>query len=341
MLTVNNLSARYGRSFKIVRVSFSVAPGELVAILGPNGSGKTSLLRLVVGLDPPRSGSIAWSDVVLSCDRSVLVLPEHRGMSLLFQEGVLFPHLSVRDNVALGLPLDVAADRCDALVDEALSSMRIRDLAKRSTPSLSGGEQQRVALARALVRRPRVMLLDEPFHSLDATVKRPVIAEIRAIAKDKGIATLFVTHDIDEASEMADRVVLLRDGAVVQQGSMADLVGAPVDRWTAMFFGEVESLDADDARSWGIVLPEPVGGSRVSFRPEDLVLVPWSEAAPPQLVVTGIRELGALVEATLALPDGTNLLSRAPAHCQVAAGQPVQARVARVLPPQAGEDAPT
>jgi iron(III) transport system ATP-binding protein len=308
-----------------------VAPGELVAILGPNGSGKSTLLRLITGLVAPRSGTIAWGGETLSCDGRVVVEPEDRGMSMLFQEGVLFPHLTVAKNIALGLAPDIARKAESEAVASALARMRIDGLANRSIADLSGGEQQRVALARALVRTPRVMLLDEPFHSLDATVRRPIIREIRAIVKQQGIAALFVTHDIEEACALSDRVVLLRDGSKVQEGTVDELYQEPADRWTAEFLGEVQSIDTDQAHAWAIALPEGWQGKRVAFRPEDLRLTAVSDGEASLLCVRGSRRSGALIETTVELPDTTTLVSHSLGPFQLSVGQRVGAQVTRAF----------
>lgn len=327
MLKVQALGARMGSGFRLRAVSCSVGEGELLAVLGPNGSGKSTLLRLLLGLQAPSEGTISWSGQVLSEAGQVRVPPESRGMGVLFQEGVLFPHLSVRDNVALAVKGSGA--EADALVRASLRAMHIEEHAARPVTGLSGGEQQRVALARAWAQRPRVLLLDEPFHSLDATVKRPIIAELRATVKQQNVAAVFVTHDIEEASSLSDSVVLLRDGAVVQQGTMEQLYRFPVDRWTAAFLGELQSIDAEQARGWGVELPAAEHGQRVWFRPEELVLEPGQPGAP---VLVELRRPGARVQAVVRFADGSTAVSHAPAAHGLRAGQPVRARIVAALP---------
>jgi ABC-type Fe3+/spermidine/putrescine transport system ATPase subunit len=333
MLSVRELAARLGR-FKLEALSFTAAPGEPLAILGPNGSGKTTLLRLIAGLQAPRAGEIAWGETVLSEPGRVRVPPAERGVSLLFQEAVLFPHLDVRENVALGLPPGFPREEGRARVDRALASMRIPELERRAVPDLSGGEQQRVALARALVDLPRLLLLDEPFHSLDGPVRRAIIEELRGLCRERGIAALLVTHDLDEAALFADRILLLRDGRRLQEGTMESLYREPVDLWAARFLGEVESLERERARDLGIELPEGCEGPRVWFRPGDLVLTP-SDAAEG-LTVARARGLGELAELTLTLPDGSELRSRSSTAIPV--GARVRARIVRALPAGIGEN---
>lgn len=339
MLSVRNLGTSLGDDFRLAGVSFDAAPGERLAILGPNGSGKSTLLRLVAGLEAPRQGVVAWGDAVLSREGRVLVPPERRRMSFLFQEGVLFPHLSVRANVALGLGPRAPREQRGTLVPQALASLGIAHLAERPVPELSGGEQQRVALARCLVQRPRVMLLDEPFQSLDRDATRSIIAELRALAHEHGMAALLVTHEPDEAAAFADRVLLLRDGAVVQAGSMAAIYREPVDRWAAGFLGEYGHLVIAQAHACAITLPPGTPGSRVAFRPEDLVVsTVGGDDAASAIEVVGVREYGMLQEVTLALPNGDRLTARSFAHAVIRPGQRVQVRLVRALPPCVAED---
>ena len=337
MLTVQELCAHLGRAFKLEEVSFRVAPGERVAVLGPSGAGKSTLLELIAGLRAPRSGSISWAETVLSQGRRICVPPERRGVGLLLQEGALFPHLSVPANVALGLPRRTARPQQRELVDRALESVQAAHLRDRRVPSLSGGEQQRVALARALVQLPRLMLLDEPFHSLDSPLKRAILGELRALVGAHRIAAVLVTHDTLEAAAFADRVVLLQGGRIVQQGSLDELYHSPVDGWVARFLGDVRSIDVAPAGAAGIALPDgPHDGQhdeRVRFRPEDVVLT----RAEQGLAVGEVRRQGATQEVTLILPDGSSLLARVPAHCEIAVGDRVQARIVRALPPSVRE----
>ena len=338
MLTVRNLGARLAGGFELLGVSFSLSPGERLAILGPNGSGKSTLLRLVVGLEVPQTGEISWGSEILSRAGCVCVPPEKRGMGLLLQEGVLFPHLSVHDNVALGLPPGTPRQSGRDIVRSAMESIGIGRLSGRSAAQLSGGEQQRVALARALVQRPRILLLDEPFHSLDGAAKAATIAEFRALVEEQQIAALLVTHEIDEASAFSERALLLRDGNRVQDGPMEELYRAPVDRWTASFFGPIEMIETAKAGAWGIALPEPVSQSRVAFRPEDVILSPCGPEPRHPLVVANVRPRGGFYDVEVTLPDGATLTARIPAHTPCQVGEQMQARIARVLPRTAVEE---
>lgn len=338
MLNVKDLTARFSKDFAIDRVSLSVRPGELVAMIGPNGSGKSSLLRLIAGLEAPQAGVIAWSEETWTRDRKVVVAPGQRKVSILFQEGVLFPHLSVHDNVALGIADDVPAAERSARAKAAIASARLAHLGQQAIHSLSGGEHQRVALARAVVQRPRVILLDEPFHSLDGTVKRSILSELRRTVKDQAIAALFVTHDLDEAWALSDRAVLLRGGAVVQEATMEELYRQPRNAWAATFLGEVEHMDVKLAREWGVALPESVDAAAVAFRPEDLHLSPVDQETPNDLTLAQVRGRGAFEQWEVRLPDDSTVQARVSVGLGFSPGQRVRARIARTLPAQAAEE---
>ncbi|MCC6524895.1 MAG: ABC transporter ATP-binding protein [Polyangiaceae bacterium] len=332
MLSVDELRIRLGAGFALDGVSFAVAPGEIFAVLGPNGSGKSTLLRLLAGLAAPTGGSIAWCGAKLSAGRRVLVPPARRGVGLLLQEGVLFPHLGVRANVALGLGPAHSDDEAERRVSEALATARIAHLGAARIERLSGGEAQRVALARALVQSPRVMLLDEPFHSLDTEVKTAIMRDIRGLVTDRRLAAVLVTHDADEASALADRVMLLCGGRKIQEGTLDELYRAPADAWAARFLGEVESVDAATAAAAGIALPEHAGGT-LSFRPDALLLEPSD--GDGGLEVSAVRRCRQVTEVSVALPGGRVLVGRWSADRSPAVGERARARLAWLLPPSA------
>jgi molybdate transport system ATP-binding protein len=203
--------------------------GETLALLGPSGSGKTSVLRAIAGLARPEAGRIAcgaetWFDGGLGID----VPPEERSVGLVFQEYALFPHLTVRQNVAYG---------GKARVEDLLDGFRIRHLANAKPGELSGGERQRTALARALARDPRVLLLDEPLSALDAHTRQEVRAELGELLRGLRLPTLLVTHDFDDASVLADRIAVIAQGRLIQQGRPEALIAAPVDSFVASLTG--------------------------------------------------------------------------------------------------------
>lgn len=330
-LKVSDLSARVSRGFALAGITFLVEPGKVLAVLGPNGSGKSTLLRLIAGLAAPTGGELQWVEPpeveALSAAGRVLVPPERRGVCLLMQQGVLFPHLSVRENVALGVPPDRPDEETARLVGEALAAARVAHLADARPGRLSGGEAQRVALARALAQRPRVMLLDEPFHSLDATVKRAVLADLRRLVTERGLAAVLVTHDVEEAEALADEVYLLRRGRGVAQGDLDTLYRRPRDLWTARFLGEVGAIDAADAAAAGVLLPDGAAGT-VHFRPEAVQV----EEAPDGLAVIAARPGRTFTELTLALPGGARLVSRSAGHLPLHTASRARARITWALP---------
>lgn len=239
-LTLDSVSHAYGDR-KVVRdVSLRVAAGELLCLLGPSGCGKTTTLRIAAGLETPRAGRVLLDGEVVSGD-GVHVPPERRHVGFLFQDYALFPHLSVRANVEFGLDrLPRARRRARAL--EVLDQVGMADHAESWPHRLSGGQQQRVALARALAPRPRLMLLDEPFSGLDKRLRDQVRDETLSVLKGSGVCALMVTHDPEEAMVMADRIAVMRDGAVVQMGSPAELYDHPAEPFVAAAFGEVNVL---------------------------------------------------------------------------------------------------
>ena len=227
-------------------VNLSVPAGSLVAVLGLSGCGKTTLLRAIAGFERVQRGRIALGTRTLDDGHRVYVPPERRGIGYVPQEGALFPNLSVQANVAFGLS---RAQRRTDVVRELLELVGLAHLARRFPHQLSGGEQQRVALARALARRPEVLLLDEPFSSLDASLRSTVREEVSALLRRQGATTVLVTHDQEEALSLADSVAVLRDGTIVQQGTPAELYSKPVDARLASFLGAANLLEAS-VRRW-------------------------------------------------------------------------------------------
>jgi len=216
-------------------VTLDVEGGELFAILGPSGSGKTTLLRLLAGFERPDAGEVSVAGVLVA-GAGTFVPPERRRIGMVFQDYALFPHLSVARNVAFGLP---RRERSGRRLRTALELVGLQHKADRFTNELSGGERQRVALARALAPEPQVVLLDEPFSSLDATLRAGLRREVELILRDAGATALLVTHDQEEALSLADRLAVMRDGRIVQVGPPEEIYARPADRWAAQFVGEV------------------------------------------------------------------------------------------------------
>jgi iron(III) transport system ATP-binding protein len=237
-MRVSGLHKSFGRHPVLTGVDLDVASGSFTALLGPSGSGKTTLLRVIAGFERADAGSVEVGGRIVD-DGRAFVSPARRRIGFVSQEGTLFPHLTVGRNIGFGLPR--GADR-KARVAELLELVGMAGLGRRYPHQLSGGQQQRVALARALAVDPEVVLLDEPFSSLDATLRASVRAEVRTILRTAGTTALLVTHDQDEALSLADSVAVIRDGRIGQCASPLELYAWPADPELARFLGEVNLL---------------------------------------------------------------------------------------------------
>ena len=293
-LHVHDLCKTYRRAGRPAakHVSFSLEEGHLLALVGESGSGKTTLLRLIAGLEEPDAGRIELDGAVISAPGQV-VPPERRGIGLVFQHHALFPHLTVEQNVAFGLRALPAAERA-AAIQAMLEVVGLPGFAQRYPHELSGGERQRVALARALAPRPRLLLLDEPFSSLDARLRQAVRDETRAILKAQGITAVFVTHDTSDALSIADHIVVLKDGAVQQAGPPWEVYHAPATAGVAAFFGAcnflpLQRLHHPEGLHWTSQIAlegGPPGECRLWVRPENLALAAASLGADGALTGT-------------------------------------------------------
>ena len=244
-LIVKDVALRLGDNEILKGVSVVVPAGEVVALLGPSGSGKTTLLRAVAGLELPHRGSITIGDRVFFDEARGLELPaEERGLGLVFQSYALWPHRTVFDNVAYGLKLrGVSTEEIKTRVEKTLSQIGLGHLAARYPHQLSGGQQQRVAIARALVYEPPVILLDEPLSNLDAKLREEARAWLRTLIVTLGLSAIHVTHDQVEAMAIADRIVLLDSGVIVQEGPPTALYNEPATLFAAEFMGSNNRLD--------------------------------------------------------------------------------------------------
>ena len=244
-LVVKDLKLRLGDNEILKGVSFSVTPGQVVALLGPSGSGKTTLLRAVAGLEVPHGGTIAIGDnVFFDAARKIELPAEKRGLGLVFQSYALWPHRSVFDNVAYGLKLrGTPAAEIKTRVEKTLTQIGLGHLAERYPHQLSGGQQQRVAIARALVYEPPVILLDEPLSNLDAKLREEARAWLRTLIVTLGLSAIHVTHDQVEAMAIADRIILLEGGVVAQEGRPTALYNEPATLFAAEFMGSNNRLD--------------------------------------------------------------------------------------------------
>ena len=233
MLGVESIEVRFGEKRVLRNVTLTVGEGASVAVLGPSGSGKSTLLRAVAGLVPVESGSITWDGA------DITTVPTHlRGFGLMFQGYALFPHLDVFANVGFGLRMAKVPDgEMERRVRAALDLVGLNGFDHRPIADLSGGEKQRVALARTLAPEPRMIMLDEPLGALDRTLRERLMVDTRRILSDRGVTALVVTHDRDEAEALSDRIALMREGSIVQTGTLADILAHPVDEWVRGFLG--------------------------------------------------------------------------------------------------------
>ncbi|MEM9476312.1 MAG: ABC transporter ATP-binding protein [Pseudomonadota bacterium] len=238
-LEIRGLSHRFGARDVVHDVSLSVMPGQVTCLLGPSGCGKSTTLRIAAGVDRQDAGEIAIDGAVVS-GPARHDPPETRGVGLMFQDFALFPHLSVGDNVAFGLKGGQSANR--QRVQDLLSRVKLGGYADKYPHQLSGGEQQRVALIRAVAPRPRVMLMDEPFSGLDNRLRDGIRDETLEILKEEGTAVLLVTHEPEEAMRMADEIALMRGGRIVQRGAPYNVYNAPVDKYAAAFFSDINVI---------------------------------------------------------------------------------------------------
>jgi iron(III) transport system ATP-binding protein len=240
LLSVENVTVRYGDVIALDDIWLAAAPGEILGLLGPSGSGKSSLLRVIAGVERPAAGSVRLSGTEVAGPRA-FVDPESRRVGMVFQDYALFPHLTVSANVAFGLRGRNRAE-IDRIVSTMLERVELEGLAQSYPHMLSGGERQRVALARALAPRPRVLLMDEPFSSLDSHLRDQVRQQTIDLLRETGTTTVIVTHDPEEAMRIADRVALLQKGRLVQCGCAADLYERPATPLVARTFGAVNEF---------------------------------------------------------------------------------------------------
>lgn len=326
-LALVGVGRRFGDVEAVDSLDLVVAPGSFTALLGPSGCGKSTTLAMVAGLLEPSEG-----DVLLD-GRSLLGVPaEKRPVSLVFQKPLLFPHLTVEQNVGFGLRMQRRTrPEIRREVGGMLERVRLDGLGGRRVDQLSGGQEQRVSLARALVLRPRLLLLDEPFSQLDADLRREMRSLVRDLHDESDLTTLFVTHDHDEAVELADRIALMVDGRSAGQGAPEDFYVQPPTLAAARFFGSPNEIEGHVAAgrfrvSDGTVdLPcgRPDGAALLVIRPESVVL-----GGPVPVTVSSTRFAGTHLVVDVTLSDGQPLRCHVAADTRIAAGD----RVGLLLP---------
>jgi len=311
---VENVSRSFGVHKALDGVTIAFPDGGFYALLGPSGSGKTTLLRMIAGFDFPDSGRI-----VIGGESVERVPVEKRRIGMVFQNYALFPNMSVADNVAFGLSVrgtDKAAMRAE--VQRALELVQLGKLGERRPHQLSGGQRQRVAMARAIVTKPRVLLLDEPLSALDKALRVDMQIELRRIQREICITTIFVTHDQEEALTMSDRIGILRDGRLVQEGSPEDIYDRPKSEFAATFLGDANILRGEVSGN-GIRLPDGTaiaaaapggllakGSASCAVRPERIRIV----AAPARLPEAGNSLTGRVSKRMFAGNSSTYFIDR-------------------------------
>lgn len=325
------LVKRYGRTVAVDGADLTVPRGSLTALLGPSGCGKTTVLRMVAGLTDPDAGTIAI-DARMVNGPGVAVAPEARNVGMVFQDYALFPHLTVARNVAYGLrglPRQQRHER----VAEVLALVGLDTFGQRLVTQLSGGQQQRVALARALAPRPDLVLLDEPFSNLDASLRTSVREEIRAILLEAHQTAVFVTHDQEEALSLADRVAVMNDGRVHQVADPQTLYTSPTTRFVASFVGEADVLEGTRAGRYLVDTPigrlataRPVSTTKttVMVRPEALQLRPTRDG---RATIVAISYFGHDQLVQVRLEDGSMLRARRGPHLDLHRGDRVDLEV--------------
>ncbi|HMK40497.1 MAG TPA: ABC transporter ATP-binding protein [Methyloceanibacter sp.] len=295
IISFRNITKRWGSTVAVDNVSLDIMPGEFFALLGPSGCGKTTLLRMLAGLEVPSEGH-----VLIDGQDMADIPPNRRAVNMVFQSYAVFPHMTVADNVAYGLKIEgVPKSERDRRVQEALDLVQLGHLATRMPDQLSGGQRQRVALARALVKKPKVLLLDEPLSALDAKLREAMRFELSQLQQKVGITFIMVTHDQDEALAIACRIAVMNKGHIAQLGTPSDLYEFPASRFVADFLGSVNMFEGklvsdkpDEAivacrelDPYPVHVPHSVPGQEnsavwVAIRPEKMNLTKDASQAP-------------------------------------------------------------
>ena len=329
VLSITDLSMAYSNQTVIDALSLHLEEGQIGCLIGPSGCGKTSVLRTIAGFEQPLTGTIRIADQTMSSTER-LVPPAKRSIAMVFQDYALFPHLNAYDNVAFGLR-NIDKKNCKTRVMELLNLVDL-ELLKDSFPhELSGGQQQRVALARALAMRPRLLLMDEPFSNLDGSLRDRLSVEVRRILKKSGTTTLFVTHNQQEAFTVADKIGVMKNGAICQWASPFSLYHEPVSPYVAAFTGEGRMIDGKVIEGNRIqtglgrfLLPShfrnnPTGQQlTMLIRPEDVI---YNDSSPLKAEILQRTFRGASIMYELRLMEGTVVQALVPSTCNHEPGE--------------------
>ncbi len=326
MIRLEGVTKRFGTVTAVDEAHLCVDRGEIVALLGPSGCGKTTLLRLVAGFERPDGGAVEVAGRTCS-GPGTWIAPEERRVGMVFQDYALFPHLTVAENVGFGVPRRERATR----VAELLEIVGLTEQRRRYPHELSGGQQQRVALARALAPSPELVLLDEPWSNVDPFLRETLRAEVAEIFRPLGVTVVLVTHDREEAFSLADRIALMRNGTILQEGTPEELYFSPASRWAAEFVGAANVLSGPVV---GGLVETPLGtfpangssthaDASVLVRPELLELEP-DPAGPAEVVAREFRGHDVLYRVLL---EGVELVSQRPSTEVVPLGSRVSIRL--------------
>ncbi len=321
ILVVDEVSVAYGKNAIVKEISFKLEKGEIGCLLGPSGCGKTTLLRAIAGFEPITHGSVNLCDVIVS-EVNFSMPPEKRNIGMVFQDFALFPHLNIADNISFGIRHLSKKDK-SARVGQLLSLINLEDYGKRYPHELSGGQQQRIALARGLAPKPDLLLMDEPFSSMDVDLREELAREVRIILKQENITAILVTHDQHEAFAMADNIGVIDKGELLQWGNGYELYHEPKTLFVADFIGQGVFINGevmDDnliktslAPLEGIVPKHCKPGCKVKVlvRPDDII---HDDCSPRKAKIISRVFRGANNLYTLEMEDGTQLLSLVHSH---------------------------
>jgi len=320
LVTLSGISKAFDGKDIIADFNLTINHGEFITLLGPSGCGKTTILRLIAGLEVADRG-----DIMLDGDSITDTPAEHRHINTVFQSYALFPHMTVFENVAFGLRMQKTPnDEITSRVNEALAMVQLNDFAQRRPHQLSGGQQQRVAIARAVVNRPKVLLLDESLSALDYKLRKQMQNELKALQRKLGITFIFVTHDQEEALTMSDRIVVMREGQIEQDGTPREIYEEPRNLFVARFIGEINVFSAEvlhaldnqrvrarvEGRECDILVPfavQPGQRLNVLLRPEDLRVEEINDDNNIDGLIGYVRERnykGMTLESTVELENG-------------------------------------
>ncbi|MGH1372570.1 MAG: ABC transporter ATP-binding protein [Cellvibrionaceae bacterium] len=321
LLNLNAITCAYAGNTVVENLSLSINKGDVCCLLGPSGCGKTTVLRAIAGFHRISHGNIVLQDSVISSEKKSTP-PEKRHIGMVFQDYALFPHLSVCDNVTYGLHHLSAVEK-ERVCDEMLALVKLANMGNRFPHELSGGQQQRVALARALAPKPSVLLMDEPFSSLDVDLRRSLAIEVREILKSRDITAIMVTHDQEEAFAFADKIAVMNEGTIQQWASPFDLYHEPRTRFVANFVGQGAFLPGHAIDSTSVATEiGMISGNRcydwlpdspveVLLRPDDVI---HNENSIKTGEVVSRVFTGTSTLYTLKLPTGSHVISAFPSH---------------------------